>query len=167
MTLAQPTRVAVLLAIAAVSLGAVGAALVTQHVFDMQPCSWCVLQRLEFVTIGAIALLGLAWPAASGLRATLAGVAALAVAGMATALWHHFVASSSTSCNVSLADKIVSATGLDGLLPDVFEARASCADAAVKLFGVPYQLWSLTIFTVLAVFAVWQLRRARVNASSR
>ena len=167
MSLAQPTRVVVLLAIAALSLGAVGAALVTQHVFDMQPCSWCVLQRLEFVTIGAIALLGLAWPSAGGLRATLTGVAALAGAGMATALWHHFVASSSTSCNVSLADKIVSSTGLDGLLPDVFEARASCADAAVKLFGVPYQLWSLTIFTVLAVFAVWQLRRTRVNASSR
>jgi protein dithiol:quinone oxidoreductase len=145
MTIAHPSRVAVLLAIAAVSLGAVGAALVTQHVFDMQPCPWCVLQRLEFVTIGAVALVGLAWPSATGLRATLSGVVALSVAGMATALWHHFVAVSSTSCNVTLADRIVSATGLDDLLPGVFQARASCADAAVKLFGVPYQLWSLTI----------------------
>jgi len=166
MTVDQPSRAAVLLAIAAVSLGGVGAALVTQHVFDMQPCPWCVLQRLEFVTIGAVALLGLAWSSASGLRATLLADLALSVAGMATALWHHFVAVSSTSCNVTLADRIVSATGLNRLLPDVFEARATCADAAVKLFGVPYQLWSLTLFTVLAAFTVWQLLRIRSLATS-
>ena len=167
MTLAKPSRTVALLAIAAVSLGAVGAALVTQHLFDMQPCPWCVLQRLEFVTIGAVALLGLAWPTATGLRVTLSGVAALAAAGMATALWHHFVATSSTSCDLSLADRIMSASGLPDLLPGVFEARASCADAAVKLFGVPYQLWSLSIFTLLAAFAVWRLLGKRVSAGSR
>jgi disulfide bond formation protein DsbB len=161
MTIGRPSRAALLLAIAALSLGAVGAALVTQHVFDMQPCPWCVLQRLEFVVIGAVALLGLAWPSATGLRATLSAIVALSVAGMATALWHHFVAVSSTSCNVTLADRIVSATGLASLLPDVFEARATCADAAVRLFGVPYQLWSLAIFTALTAFAVWQLSRSR------
>ena len=94
-----------------------------------------------------------------GLRVTLLAVLALAAAGMATALWHHFVASSSTSCNLTLADRIMSASGLPGLLPDVFEARASCADAAVRLFGVPYQLWSLALFVTLAVAAVWLLAR--------
>jgi len=165
MTIANPSRATVLLAIAAVSLGAVGAALVSQHVFDMQPCPWCVLQRLEFVTIGAVALLGLAWPSATGLRSTLSAIVALAVAGMATALWHHFVAATSSSCNVSLADRIVSATGLDALLPGVFEARVACAEGAVKLLGVPYQLWSLTLFTVLAAFTVWQLLRNRSQAT--
>jgi len=167
MTIANPSRATVLLAIAAVSLGAVGAALVSQHVFDMQPCPWCVLQRLEFVTIGAVALLGLAWPSATGLRSTLSAIVALAVAGMATALWHHFVAATSSSCNVSLADRIVSATGLDALLPGVFEARVACAEGAVKLLGVPYQLWSLSIFTALTAFAVWRLLSARVSAGSR
>ena len=32
-----------LLAMAAVSVAAVGIALVSQHVFDMQPCPWCIL----------------------------------------------------------------------------------------------------------------------------
>ena len=36
-----------------VPLGAVALALVTQHVFGMQPCPWCVLQRLIFVAISA------------------------------------------------------------------------------------------------------------------
>jgi disulfide bond formation protein DsbB len=159
MTITRPSRAQGLLALAALSLGAVGAALVTQHVFDMQPCPWCVLQRLEFVAIGAVALLGLVWSSALGLRVALLGVLALATAGMATALWHHFVASSSTSCNLTLADRIMSASGLPELLPDVFEARASCADAAVKLFGVPYQLWSLALFVTLAAAAVGLLAR--------
>jgi protein dithiol:quinone oxidoreductase len=89
----------------------------------------------------------------------LLGVVALAAAGMATALWHHFVASSSTSCNLTLADLIMSASGLPGLLPDVFEARATCADATVKLFGVPCQLWSLALFVTLAAAAVGLLAR--------
>lgn len=32
------------LAIMAFSLGVVGQVLVSQHVFDMQPCAWCVLK---------------------------------------------------------------------------------------------------------------------------
>ena len=42
----------------------------------------------------------------------------------------------------------MSATRLDQLMPDVFEARASCADAAVSLFGVPYALWAALVFLV-------------------
>ena len=42
-----------------VPLGAVALALVTQHVFGMQPCPWCVLQRLIFVAISLAALIGL------------------------------------------------------------------------------------------------------------
>ena len=45
--------------VAVVSFGAVAAALVTQHVYGMQPCPWCVLQRLVFVGIGAFALMAL------------------------------------------------------------------------------------------------------------
>ena len=32
--------------------------------------------------------------------------------------------------------------GSTALLPAVFEARASCADAAVSLLGVPYAFWA-------------------------
>ena len=51
---------AVLAGIAGVALASVAAALLTQHVFDMQPCPWCVLQRLIFVLIALVALAGLA-----------------------------------------------------------------------------------------------------------
>jgi disulfide bond formation protein DsbB len=146
-------------AIAAVALGAVGTALVTQHFFDMQPCPWCVLQRLIFVTIALFALVGLAWRSAGGARVSALAVIVLGGTGIAAALWHYFVAATSTSCNLTLADRIMNFSGLPALLPDVFEARASCADAAVTLLGVPYVLWALGLFTVLTASALWLLLR--------
>jgi disulfide bond formation protein DsbB len=144
--------------VALASFGAVGAALVSQHVFAMQPCPWCVLQRLIFVTIGALALLGLVWRGAAGSRVTATFGLLLAIAGVATAFWHYFVAAKSASCNLTLADRIVGATRLDQLLPDVFEARASCADAAVDLVGIPYPMWAAFAFVLCAVALVRVLR---------
>ena len=73
-------------------------------------------------------------------------------------LHQQFVAAKSASCNLTLADRIIGATQLDRLLPDVFEARASCADAAVNLLGVPYAIWSALAF---AIFALLLLAAAR------
>ena len=103
----------------AVSLGAVVAALVSQHVFDMQPCPWCVLQRLIFAALALAAVLGLLWTSRVGRR-------------------------------------VAASIGV------VFAATASCADAAVQLFGVPYEYWSLGLFGALGIALVTALtQRAR------
>jgi protein dithiol:quinone oxidoreductase len=148
-------------AVALLSFGALGIALVSQHVFAMEPCPWCVLQRLIFVAIGLFALLGLAWRDAAGSRVAASLGLLLALAGIAAALWQYFVAARSQSCNLTLADKIVTATQLDRVLPAVFEARASCADAAVSLLGIPYALWAAVVFFVCAI-ALLRVLRARV-----
>jgi disulfide bond formation protein DsbB len=144
-----------------VPLAAVCAALVSQHVFNMQPCPWCVLQRVVFVAIALAALPGLLLrtPATRRLSAVL--VALLALCGMAAALWQHFVAASSTSCKLTLADRIVGGLGLDSLWPEVFAAYASCADAAVKIAGLPYEFFSLVLFVALGALAVQVWRHPR------
>jgi disulfide bond formation protein DsbB len=71
------------------------------------------------------------------------------------------VAAASASCNLTLADRINTAIGLDALWPEVFAPYASCADAAATLLGVPYEFYSLTLF-VLAATATWVLRRLKV-----
>ncbi len=140
-------------------LAAVGAALVSQHVFDMQPCPWCVLQRVVFVAIALVSLPALLFRAALPRRVLAAAALLLAAAGMAAALWQHFVAAASASCNLTLADRIVAGLGLDGLWPEVFAAYASCADAAVKLAGVSYEFYSLALFGLLGLLAVRLLRQ--------
>lgn len=146
------------------SLGAVAAALVSQYVYDIQPCPWCVLQRLIFVALALAALIGLLWGSTLGRRvATVLGIV-LAACGVAAALWQHAVAAKSASCNLTLADRIIGALQLDSLLPQVFAATASCADAAVELFGLPYEYWSLGAFGALGLMlamALVQRRRAR------
>jgi disulfide bond formation protein DsbB len=154
---AWPFALAVLL-----PLGAVGAALFTQYRLDMQPCPWCVLQRAIFVAIALAALPGLLLRL-SVLRKASAGLAlALSACGMAAALWQHFVAASSTSCKQTLADQIVQGSGLSERWPEVFAAYASCADAAVKLFGLSYEFYSLALFALLgALMAAQMLARSR------
>ncbi len=147
--------------IALICLAAVGAALVSQHVFGMEPCPWCVLQRTIFIAIAVVCLIGLALRGAGG-RVLGAGLAVLlALSGIAAALWQHFYAAVSASCNLTLADKILNALQLPSLLPDVFSPRASCADAAVNLLGVPYDFWSLALFVVVGGLAATVLARRR------
>lgn len=153
-------RALLMLGIVLLSLGSVAVALWTQHALDMQPCPWCVLQRLIFVLVGAAALIGLAWRGTAGRLLSGTLVMVLSAAGAAAALWQHFVAAASDSCDRTLAERIISGLGLDGSLPEIFQPRASCADASVKLLGLSYELWSLALFVVLGAMALRLLRRA-------
>jgi disulfide bond formation protein DsbB len=147
--------------IALLSFGAVGIALYTQHRLDMQPCPWCVLQRLVFVAIGAWALLGTLVPARPARMVSAVGVSLLAGCGIAAALWQHFVAAASASCNLTFADRVMNATGLNARFPEVFAAYASCADAAVSLAGIPYEFYSLALFVLFDGLAILALVRRR------
>ena len=144
---------AVLSALALVCLAAIGLALVSQHVYDMQPCPWCVLQRAIFAAIALVCLPGLALAAGWARRLSGALALVLAGAGLAAALWQHFVAAATSSCKLTLADRIVSGLGLDAWAPEVFAPRASCADAAVDLLGLPYEFWSAGLFVAVGVVA--------------
>jgi len=141
--------------VSALALAAVAVALFTQHQLGMLPCPWCVLQRLIFVVIGLAALPGALLNAPAAKWLSVISVLTLAASGIAAALWQHFVAASSASCNLTLADRIMNATGLNELWPQVFAPYASCADAAVRLAGLPYEFFSLALFGVLGLLAVW------------
>lgn len=133
------------------SVAALGAALVSQHVFGIDPCPWCVLQRLIFAVIAIVCVLGLLMRGHLAKRVVGGAVLLLAIEGIVAALWQHFVAAASTSCNLTFADRVMTSLQLDALLPEVFQARASCADAAVRLAGIPYEFYSLALFVLLGL----------------
>ena len=141
------------------SLGAVATALVSQYAFDMQPCAWCVMQRLIFLLIAAVSALAFCltrpW-----MRAALGGIIiVLAGSGVASAIYQHVVAADTTSCRLSLAERIVGgALHLDQLLPSVFEPRVSCSAGATTMLGIPYEFWSLAAFVLLALASAIALR---------
>jgi disulfide bond formation protein DsbB len=143
-----------LLAIAVLCTAGVAAALIGQYGFDMRPCPWCILQRMLFVVIALLCLAGAAARTPVAHRAVAVTAVLLCVLGAAAALYQHFVAAKSSSCNLTLADKVITALRLDTALPSLFEVTGSCADAAVSVMGVPFEFWSLALFALLAALAV-------------
>lgn len=132
--------------------GAVALALFLQHVFQMEPCAWCTLQRLIFIVLGFWAFGAFLAASTPGPAKTLAGLAALTgIAGVAAALWQHFVAASSASCDLTLADRIIMSSRLDQLMPWMFQATAMCDEANLPMLGVPFAVWSAMLFVLLTL----------------
>jgi disulfide bond formation protein DsbB len=155
------TTTRLLLAMAVLCVAAVGIALVSQHVFDMQPCPWCILQRLIYLAIAALCLIGAA-VSAGLVRRSIGGLTLLlALSGGASALYQELVASKSQSCNLTFADKVISALGLDGAFPPLLQVTANCSDAAVSVLGVSYAYWSLALFAAMAAASMRVVLRAR------
>jgi len=138
--------------VAFVSFTAVCIALLTQFALGMQPCSWCILQRLICIAIILGAFPGVIWPRRIMLTSCSVLVILLALGGAAAALWQHFEAAVSASCNYTFAERVVDWFGLAHALPFLFKSTASCADAAARLFGIPYEFLSLTIIVMARQF---------------
>ncbi len=132
-------------------------ALLAQHKFGMEPCPWCILQRMIFIVLTVLCLVAAAMPAAALRRALSALTLPLTLGGMAAALWQHFVAAKSSSCALTFADKVITFVGADTRWPDIFEVRASCADAAATVLGVPFEFWSLALFAVVGMALLYSL----------
>ena len=147
----------VLVLIGVISLGAVGVAAIAQYAFDMQPCPWCVLQRLIYIVVGVLALLGALL--SNMPRRLVVGLAFVgALSGIATALYQQLHAVNEASCDLSMAERFISWLQLDRLVPQLFVAYASCADAAVSVLHIPFAVWSCILFTILALLLAWTLR---------
>jgi disulfide bond formation protein DsbB len=142
-----------LLAMAVVCFAAVGAALVSQYALDMQPCPWCILQRLIFVVVGMLCVVAALLSAPVARKVITGAALVLAGSGAAAAVWQHVVAAKSASCKLTLADKVLTALQVESIAPWLFEVKATCADAAVSLLGLPYEYWSLVLFVLLALGA--------------
>ncbi|KGD98398.1 disulfide bond formation protein DsbB [Achromobacter sp. RTa] len=140
--------------IALFCFGAVGIALVSQHVFDMPPCAWCVMQRLIYLVIGVVALVG-GFGGGRALTRVCGGLAALlSVCGVVAAWYQYSVAAKMLSCDQTFADRFMTGIGLDGGVPWLFGIYATCMDAMVSVLGIEYALWSLALFVILFFMAL-------------
>ena len=144
--------------ISGLCVAGVGIALLSQHVFDMQPCAWCVFQRLIYLTLAVVAALA---ASSHGLIVRLACAMlslSLTIAGVLAAWYQAQVASQSFSCAQTLADLLMTQTGLETAMPALFGIYASCMDARVKVFGLEYAYWSLLLFVLLGLLVAFIMK---------
>jgi len=143
---------------AVLGLAALALALLLQHGFDMQPCAWCVLQRLVLAVLVVVFAAGALLP---GLRAQAVAAAVallLSLAGLAAASHQQWVASKSESCVLTFADRIIMALDLHRIADWMFMPYASCAQANLPWLGVPFAVWAMGLFIALGGLAVLALR---------
>ncbi len=147
--------------IATLCIAAVAIALVSQYAFGMQPCAWCVLQRLIFLLIAIVCWLGLlAGRRVAALQSLAAALTVLLSLGGITAAWYQYtVASNMFSCDMTFADRFIAGSGLDAALPWLFGIYASCMDARVAILGVEYSLWGMGLFILTGILGLIALRR--------
>ncbi|NCP98408.1 disulfide bond formation protein B [archaeon] len=139
-----------LLLISILSFGSVAGALVSQYVYDMQPCSWCILQRIVFIVIGIVSLI---FYINSKMKIIGFGLVSIfSSLGIMVAMYQFFVASKNFDCNISIAEKIIVATGLNNI-PELFGIYALCADLSPLIFGIPYVLWSCIMFLGIMIIS--------------
>ncbi|CAB3946918.1 Disulfide bond formation protein B [Achromobacter insolitus] len=140
--------------IALFCFGAVGVALVSQHIFDMPPCAWCVMQRLIYLVIGVIALVGGFGGGRVLTRLCGALTALLSLSGIAAAWYQYSVAANMLSCDQTFADRFMTGIGLESAVPWLFGIYATCMDAKVPVLGIEYALWSLALFVIIFFMAL-------------
>lgn len=153
------SRQRLLLLISFLSFASLGIALISQHVYDYPPCAWCVFQRLIYLVIGIVALLG---AAGGAVAARIAGVltAILAAGGIVAAWYQYTVAAKMLSCDQTFADRFMVSTGLDGAVPWLFGIFATCMDASVEVLGVEYAIWSLMMFAIVLLVSLAAVLRS-------
>lgn len=143
------------------SVASLACALIAQHGFGIKPCPWCVLQRGIFILIALAS--GLGWllqKTRPARQASLSLVLLLALAGLAAAWYQHDVAAKMASCDLTLADRILTGLDLENLLPSVFMVTASCSQAAAyRLLGLPYEFWSGLLYLSFTLLSLQALRK--------
>lgn len=143
------------------SIAALAVVLIAQHAFGVKPCPWCVMQRAIVLLIAIVAGLGWLLQRQTALRSAVLGLSLLlSLSGVAAAYYQWDVASKLASCDMTLADRVVTALDLEALAPKLFMITASCADAAkYRLLALPYEVWSGLMFLGFAALALAALRK--------
>lgn len=145
------------------TLVAMAFALWLQYDQHLEPCPLCIFQRVAMMATGAVALLAfLHGPGRAGRRlyaglTTLAALAGVGVAGRHVWL-QHLPPDQVPSCGPGL-DYWLDTFPLFDVIGKVLRGSGECAEIDWVFLGITLPGWTLLVFVVLAVVAVWQLLR--------
>ena len=141
-----------------VCVSLVAIALYLQHMKNLDPCPWCVAQRVAFLAIGLVALAAaLIRPSAGAITMFAALATLLAVAGMAAAGYHLYIQADparAQACVGSVVEKLIDWSRIGRWVPPVFMYDGPCTLKPWSLLGLSIPAWSLVSFAVLGVAAV-------------
>ncbi len=133
----------------------VAAGLGLQIVLRLAPCPFCIFQRLLYIVIGCLALLGLLLPI--GRKLWLILIASLALAGASVAgyqSWMQAYPELVNECGMSdptTIERLVDWLGMRW--PDLFLATGFCTSKEWVFLGLSIANWSFLAFSSIVAYA--------------
>jgi disulfide bond formation protein DsbB len=135
-----------------------GFALYLQHGLGLDPCPWCVVQRLGFILVGLIALaaaLHRPGPIASVAYSTFGVIAS--AAGAAAAAYQVYLQSDparAAKCVGSPVERILDQLDVGAVIPPLLQYGGPCTLKPWSFIGLSIPEWSLAWFVLLAAVFV-------------
>lgn len=146
-------------------------ALYVQFVQKLEPCPFCIFQRLAFAATGVLFLLAaMHGPKRSGARRVygvltfIAAAIGIGIAGRHA--WVQLYPPPMPSCGPGWDYLIESNTWL-GVAQKVLSAKGDCSTVDWSFLGLSMPMWSLLWFIALAGWALWIGFRARRSSTFR
>jgi disulfide bond formation protein DsbB len=142
------------------TLGLVVLGLELQQLYRLAPCPFCIFQRLLYIVIGLVALLGVVLPV--GRLPWAALIAALAAGGTAVAgyqSWMQAFPHLVTECGYSdptLIERLVDWLGMQW--PSLFLATGFCTSREWEFLGLSMANWSFLVFLGIVGYAALLIR---------
>ena len=135
-----------------------GVALYLQHWKNLDPCPWCVVQRIGFMLIGLVALLAaLHRPARSGIAVYGGLVSLVSIGGIAAAGYQIYLQMDpkrALSCAGSAVERILDKLALGKLIPPLLQYDGPCTLKPWSLLGMSIPEWSLIWFGIFLIAAL-------------
>lgn len=138
-------------------LAVLGFALYLEHVQGLLPCPLCIVQRVVWLVIALVALLGLLHgPGPSGLRIYSALLVLLAASGAAVAGRQVHLqlmpAHQVPECGPDLSYMLDVFPWQEALMM-ILRGSGECAEVQWRFLGLSIPAWSLVLFSLLAIGA--------------
>jgi len=129
-----------------------------QEWVGLEPCPMCILQRVAFFAIAALALVGAIWNPRGVALKSLAGLVILCAGlGAAVATRHsylqHFPPKTET-CGTDL-EYMLNTFSLTEAFPKIFAGTGSCSAITWRFIGITIPEWALVWYVGFAAVAFW------------
>lgn len=137
-------------------LGLVAVGMELQTLLRLAPCPLCIFQRLLYIVIGVLGLLGLAFPRARPVwSAAIGGLGLLGFGVAAYQTWMQAFPELATECGYSdpsLIERLVDWLGMQA--PSLFLATGFCTSREWEMFGLSMANWSMLIFAGIVGYVI-------------
>ena len=148
-----------------ICLGLLGFGEYIQHVLKLDPCPWCIVQRLGYIAVGLVSLTAALHRPGRGGTIFYAVLGSLfAMAGAAAAGYHIHVQNDpkrALECMGGWLEQWLDASRIGHFIPPLLQYDGSCAPKPWSFLGLSIPEWSLAWFVILLIVFIATIFAAR------